>query len=149
MSNDTSTKSTKPAGAKKPADRKPKAEDILEEEIAKEDLLADMPALKPPTKLRLAQRNRLSILLMDSGLIDEEDDDASDEDEDFDYRNPEHRAKIKDMLGLAAAIDEFAESIALDQAAYVEWAEGKDVDVFLAIFQRYTSAVGESNGSAS
>lgn len=147
------TNDTKPdpgtKAPKKPQDRKSKAEDILEAEIEREDLLAGMPALKPPTKLRLAQRNRLSILLMDSGLADLDEGEDPDADEDFDPRNPAHREKIKDLLGIAAGIDEFAESIALDPVAYAAWAEGKDADVFLAILAVYQSAVGESSGSAS
>lgn len=144
------TTATKPG--KKPQDRKPTAEAILEAEIEKEDLLADLPPLREPHRLRLKHRNVLTTILMDSGLLDDDGEEGEDgEDEKLDLRNPAHRDKIKDVLKLAEQVDEFAESIAVNPLEYAVWAEkhSNDVDVFLALLNVYANASGESAGSAS
>ena len=51
------------------------------------------------------------------------------------------------LLDVLADVDEFAESIAADPAAYVEWSLGKGYEVFTALLMRYASAVGESTAS--
>lgn len=131
---------------KAPQDRKPKSEEIHDAKLADAELLADMPALKPSHRLRLRERNKLMTLLIDSGLLEGADENG---DVDVDLSTEEGRSKVKNMLATAAAVDDFAESIADDPAAYATWAEGKDVDHFMAILGLYMSAVGESGGSTS
>lgn len=133
---------TAPAGAKKPKDRKPKAADQLEDSLSEDELLADLPELKAPGKLRIRQRNVIMAiaLKLKAFVGDDEDDDGSFEMDEDDPRLPQ-------LLNILAEIDEFAESIAKDPIEYAEWAEGKDYDVFTALLQRYASAVGESSAS--
>lgn len=143
---------TKARAPRKPKDHAPKAEELHEQQLEQEDLLADMPKLRPPHRLRLRHRNPLLDILLDSGLMDDVDeDDEAEEDEELDFSNPEHRAKIKDFMRTAAAVDDWAESIAEDPVAYAAWAEehSDSPDVFLAILAIYANASGKSNGSAS
>ncbi|MCI2958253.1 hypothetical protein MN032_11140 [Agromyces atrinae] len=83
-----------------------------------------------------------------AGRLVDNDEETGTLDLSFDFRDSEELKRLKDLMGVAAAVDEFAESIALDKEAYIEWAEGKDMDVFFAILNRYSSAVGESGASA-
>jgi hypothetical protein len=124
---------------KKPADHKKPAAELHDAALEREELLAGMPELKPAHRLRIRDRNRIASIIFKSPLFERErqgGDDMSAED-------------IDAMLELAAQIDEFAESIAVDADAYAEWAAGKDHQTFFAILDVYASAVGESNSSAS
>lgn len=135
---------TVPAGAKKPQDRKPSAADQLEATLSDDELLADIPELKAPGRLRLRQRNVImAIALRLNGFI------GDDEDSDGKISLDEDDPRLPQVLDILAEIDEFAESISVDPEAYAEWAEGKEYDVFTALLQRYASAVGESNASSS
>jgi hypothetical protein len=135
---------TAPAGAKKPQDRKPTAAAQLEATLSDDELLADLPELKSPGRLRLRQRNVImAIALRLNAFVG--DDDDSDEGLSLDENDP----RLPQLLDILAEIDEFAESIAVNREAYVEWAEGKDYDHFTALLQRYASAVGESTASSS
>ncbi|UOR02060.1 hypothetical protein MUN77_01630 [Leucobacter allii] len=118
----------------------------LEAELNDEELLADMPELRSPARLRMRHKNRLLALatrmhkrLGAKGV-----------------KVKDGRAKLTmdDMLGMldiCAEIDEFAESIAIDRDAYEEWAEANSDNhaAFIAILMRYQEAMGESTGSAS
>lgn len=55
--------------------------------------------------------------------------------------------RMAQLLDVLADIDEFAESIAIDPEAYVEWSYGKGYEVFTALLSKYSSAVGESSAS--
>lgn len=66
--------------------------------------------------------------------------DAQQPDLDMDTLTDEQLGAFLDAL---ADIDEFAESIAKDRAAYAEWAEGKSYDTFTSLLSRYSSAVGK------
>lgn len=113
----------------------PSAEEAHERELAEEDLLADMPALREPHRLRVRHRNRiLRVALHASGLDIEA---ATSEDAD-----PEAQIALLELL---ADVDEFAESIAVDKEAYAAWSESKSdkYDVFMAILNRYAVISGE------
>lgn len=125
---------------KKNESKKTSAAEELERVLNEDELLADMPALREPHRLRLRHRNRFMRLLIQAeadGIIGADADEMAD---------PEKMAKILDLL---TEIDEFAQSIAVDQQAYEEWSikHASDYEVFMAILSRYASAVGESNGS--
>ena len=138
---------TIPEGAKVPEDHKMSAADELEATLSEDELLADMPSLIPPAKLRIRQRNtimKLALSLRD--LMPDDGDEAVSVDLDLDNLEG---ADLEKLLDAMADIDDFAESIALDKTAYAEWSQGKDYEVFSALLSRYSSAVGESNSSAS
>jgi hypothetical protein len=121
-----------------PDDRKSKSPTAAEQreiDAEQDELLADMPALRPPHQLRLRHRNailRIAVSLQpfvtDGGAgIDLEPDDP----------------RVGVLLDVLADVDDFAESIALDKEAYIAWAVGAQNDHFMAILNRYASAVGE------
>ena len=59
-------------------------------------------------------------------------------------RSAEDNRALMEMLVAAEQIDDWAENtIAIDQAAYVAWAEGKSHEVFFALLTRYASALGK------
>lgn len=139
---------------KKPQDRKPKAteaatpSELVDAEIEAAELratlLADMPALRPATRFRLAHRNafhNLSLEALKSGVFDG--------DLDFDMEKPEDIERYQKLMKFVESIDEWAESIADSPAEYAKWAEGKDEETFLALFSEYKAALGESKRSAS
>ncbi len=129
-----------PTGTKKPQDRKPKAADQLEDILSEDELLADLPELKAPGKLRVRQRNVIMAIALKLRAFTGDDEDGSiDLDEDD--------ARLPLLLDVLAQIDEFAESIAVHPDEYAAWAEGKDYEVFTALLSRYSSAVGESTAS--
>lgn len=113
-----------------------------ETEAEEEDLLADMPTLVEPTKLRIKHQNslrRLSLAVAPAferlrGLRDEDGVLSA---EDMDAESYEGIFLATEM------IDAFAESIAKDPEAYADWAAGKDANTFFAILSRYTRASGE------
>lgn len=136
-----------PEGAKVPQDHKMSVADELEATLSEDELLADMPALVPPAKLRIRQRNtimKLAFRLRD--IIPDSEDGVVSVDLDLESLDDEVLGKLLDAM---ADIDDFAESIAVDKAAYAEWSQGKDYEVFSALLGRYSSAVGESSSSAS
>ncbi|MBQ9917354.1 MAG: hypothetical protein IJO71_09160 [Microbacterium sp.] len=142
----TTTRGKKPADHQAPKGTAAQARDTQQLE---EELLADLPELKPALKLRIGERNRLSEILLDayaSGLFGGSDDERS-EGFDLDLDNPEDLAKYKQLNRLCEQIDEWAESIAVDREAYAEWAGGKQHDTYFAILNRYQEAQGESTGS--
>lgn len=113
-----------------------------EAELEEEELLADMPKLKAPDKLRIGERNRLMKLaiaqrsvfkntLGDKKTSKDVDTDDIDEDE------------LVAVLDLMDGVDKFAESIAFDPEEYAEWAEGKEFDTFSALLNRYSVALGK------
>lgn len=121
------------------------AAEELEAEMTDDELLADMPELRAPYKLRLRHRNRImriALKFADNREVVEAE--AGRREEDADNRSPE---TIELMLNLSEEIDDFAESIAVDPVAYVEWAERAEIQHMIAIMNRYSEATGESNGS--
>lgn len=125
-----------------PVDALVEAQDARAEQ---EDLLADMPALRPATRFRLRHTNAFQEIMLDAtskGVFDDAEDGLT-----LDPKNPEDVAKLKVLNALCADIDEFAESIAEDPLAYEKWAEGKKHGTFIAILNRYNEALGESAGS--
>jgi len=121
------------------------AEEVREAEIEEEDLLADLPPMRKPERLRIRQKNALKTIGIRHSKHLQALRDAIENDTDI----PEEAAI--GLLDLAADVDEFGESIALDKAAYERWSEknADNIDVFVALLNRYMSAVGESNGSTS
>jgi hypothetical protein len=174
-----------PTGAKKPQDRKRSAAAELEAQLSEDTVLDGLPELKAPSKLRLRDRNKITMLALRLREF------TNDTDEDYstwtvdtlnaeiDRRNadleederiaPEGRKKddlisaleaddqaihldsddprMPLLLDVLADVDEFAESIATDSDAYVQWSLGKGYEVFTALLMRYASAVGESSAS--
>lgn len=102
----------------------------LDEKLRDDEILADLPELKDPIKLRIRERNTLLELVMRADVMTK-DENADEVD-----------AKMA-ALELMAGIDEFAESIAVDKNAYVEWAEVQGYDAFLALLNRYSAALGK------
>lgn len=130
----TTTEKTQPA-------RKGAAEAELEQRLSVDEILADMPELRAPEKLRIRHRSQLMSIFLradEQGILTggEQISDIS---------------KIEGMLTLLSEVDDFAESIAVDKEAYERWsiANGDNHEAFVAILTRYASAVGESIGSAS
>lgn len=113
----------------------PKALQERDNAIELSELLSDMPELRAPEKLRVRHRNQLARLAMKLASANiheavEKNKDLTDEQVDI-------------MLDVMADIDDFAESIAYDADAYADWSAGKELKHFMAIFDRYASAVGE------
>jgi hypothetical protein len=145
------TPATKPAAPRRAPARKPKEQTPsevndakLEQEELAAELLADLPELRPAARFRLVHRNAFHNLRLDAYA-----EGAFEGDMQFDMDKPEDIARYKKLQTFVESIDAFAESIAVEPAAYVEWSEGKTEDHFLAIFNRYAEALGESSGSAS
>lgn len=127
---------TKKAATEKVAEPEVSAEDILENELRTEELLADLPELRPPHRLRLRHRNQIILVVAraeESGAIDAISSGST------------SLSSFTPVMNMLAEIDEFAESIAEDKEAYAEWAEknATNYDAFLAIMNRYSRAVGE------
>ncbi len=104
--------------------------EILDEKLRDDEVLADLPELKEPIKLRIRERNVLLELVMRADIM------AKAEGAD------EVDAKMA-ALDLMAGIDEFAETIAVDKNAYIEWSEKQSYDAFLALLNRYSAALGK------
>ena len=122
-------------------------EEIIVEEPTDDELLADLPELAAPTRLRVRQRNVIMNLAMRMrSMFPEMDKEGESFEFDIDKATEEQTAALLDIF---AQIDEFAEGIATDRAAYVEWALKADYAQLSALLSRYSSAVGESSGSAS
>lgn len=102
----------------------------LDEKLRDDEVLADLPELKEPIKLRIRERNVLLELVMRADLMSKAD-------------GADELAEKMAALDLMAGIDEFAESIAVDKNAYVEWAEKQGYDAFLALLNRYSTALGK------
>lgn len=121
----------------------PTALELEQETEAEEaDLLADMPTLTAPDKLRIKHQNalrRLSLQVAPSfeRLRGLRDDDGVLSAEDMDAESYEGIFLATEL------IDAFAESIAKDPEAYADWAAGKDANTFFAILSRYTRTSGE------
>jgi hypothetical protein len=127
-----------PEGAKKPQDHKD-PEIIEEGDVSDEEILAELPELLPVSKLRIRQRNM--VIVMTTRLVPLTDDDGK---LDMSMDSPEFPI----LLDIIADIDDFAEKIAIDVSAYIEWSEKASFAQFIAILMRYKSAVGDSLGSA-
>jgi hypothetical protein len=112
------------------------AEKLRDAELAAEELLADMPELKPVHRLRIKERNRLMRLVLDSEIFNQTGVTEADKDN----VDP---TTLNSILSIVEGIDDFAESIARDPEQYVEWSEGKSWDTFLAILNRYSAALGK------
>lgn len=139
---------------KKPAPKKPqdhqKPSEVIDEDLEqrelREKLLADLPALRLARRFRLGHRNAFTNLMLDaakSGAFD------SDDVLEFDASKPEDIERLQKLNSFVESIDEWAESIADDPAAYALWSEGKTQEHFIALFVHYREALGESSSSAS
>lgn len=121
------------------------SEIIDAEQEAKElraELLAEMPALRPARRFRLSHRNafqNLSLEALKSG--------AFDGDMDFDMSKPEDIERFQKLQTFVESIDAWAESIAENVDEYIQWAEGKDEETFMALFVEYKESLGESKRS--
>lgn len=137
---------------KKPQDHKaPKPSEVIEaddeQRELREELLAELPALRPARRFRLSHRNAFTNLTLDaakSGAFDEGDGQLE-----FDPKNPEDIDRLQKLNAFVASIDEWAESIADDPDAYALWAEGKTQEHFVALYVQYRDALGESSSSES
>lgn len=143
---------TKPRG-RAPQDHKKAAGETaadVENDAARDELLADMPALTPPNRLRPRARAALRAILIDAtakGLFEKNEDGEVVIDTHEGRITPEEAEKVKNFDLLAVEVDEFAESIAVDADAYAEWSAGKGPEFGFAILARYQDALGESTGS--
>lgn len=137
-----------PEGAKVPGDHKAKVAPVIDDD----ELLADMPELLPPTKLRPRQRNVIMKLAIGMREVVKKSKGGADVDDteevsiDMESLSADELAM---MLDVFADIDEFAELIATDPKKYVEWSQQASYEQLSALLSRYSSAVGESTGSSS
>lgn len=134
---------TRKASTPKPSEE---VDEQVEAEEAAEQLLADLPSLLAPHRFRQRHRTaftNLSLNALKSGAFDEDGALA------FDTETPEGIERYQALMEFITSIDEWAESIANNADEYAEWAEGKDVDSFMALFLKYRRALGESNSSES
>lgn len=135
---------------KTPQDRKPKASEIIDAELEqkelREELLADLPSLRPAHRFRLAHRNAFTNLSLDAAKSGAFDGDGPLE---FDGSKPEDIERLQKLNDFLASIDSWAESIADNPDEYATWAEGKTPDHFMALYITYRDALGESKSSES
>lgn len=130
----------------------PTAEEILEAEAETNDLLADLPKLRQPHELRLAARNKIKTIRMDhSRNLAKIVGDVKNGTKISDLPEATAVEYMKHMMSVQEAIDEFAESIAIDVPGYIAWSNknADDYAPFIALLMRYADAAGESSGSAS
>lgn len=104
--------------------------EVLDEKLRDDEILADLPELKEPIKLRIRERNVLLELVMRADVMSKAE-------------GADEVATKMAALDLMAGIDEFAETIAVDKNAYVEWSEKQSYDAFLALLNRYSAALGK------
>lgn len=112
-----------------------KTQSKQDEVLEVEDLLKDVPDLKPAERFRQRERSRILGLslklepyLNGAGEVDLSNNDAA-----------------RAMLDYLADADEFFESIAVDPDAYVAWSEGlsNSEQVFTALLNKYQVRLGE------
>lgn len=130
---------------RKPQDHQQSNKEAHEARLERDAYLADMPELVPPHRLRFRERARIRAIMLDaiaSGAFDGTDSRVDDSE-----LTPEDAETIKKMDDLCVMIDEFAQSIAIDESAYDEWSRGKGYNEFFAVLSLYDEALGESNGS--
>lgn len=140
---------------KTPQDRRPKApkeptpseivDNELEQKELRAEILRDLPALRPAYRFRLGHRNEfenLSLEALKSGAFD------GDGSLEYDMSVPAEIERFQKLRAFVVSIDEWAESIAEDPAAYAKWAEGKDEETFMALFMEYKESLGDSKRSA-
>lgn len=128
------------------------AEEQFEAEAEMSEVLADLPALRPPHELRLAARNKVKTIYLEHGRnLAKIIGDAKEGTNVSDLSEAAQIEYLKHMMGVQEAIDNFAESIAIDKPGYIAWsnAHADDYAPFIALLARYASAVGESPSSAS
>ena len=145
----TATSKPRTAPAARPIAKTAPAVEIVDEpsateierdkELLEAELLADLPKLKRPEKLRIRERNRLMAIVLRFDDLRLEVGDVIDEDDD----TPASREKSLAVLDVVADIDDFAESIARDPEAYADWSADQRPDAFLAILNRYSVALGK------
>jgi hypothetical protein len=117
-------------GVEEEVEAKPALE-VLDAKLSDDEILADLPKLKPATHLRIRERNVLLALVMRADVTSKE------------AEGKDAFAEQMSALDLMSGIDDFAESIAFDKDAYVSWSEGQGHEAFLAILNRYSSALGK------
>ncbi|KJL39907.1 hypothetical protein [Microbacterium trichothecenolyticum] len=124
------------------------ADMVIEREELRRALLAELPELRPAHRFRLGHRNafhNLSLEAMKSGAFDRET-------LDYDLTKPEDIEDFQKLQKFVESIDDWAESIAVDVDAYVEWSErvgngDSAEETFMALFSTYQADLGESRGS--
>ncbi|MGO2188181.1 MAG: hypothetical protein ACTH4Y_08030 [Microbacterium gubbeenense] len=141
------TNTTKTTTPKKTAPKPSEGIDaqLEAEEVAKE-VLKDLPELLPAYRFRARHRvafQNLSLNALKSGAFDGDGALA------FDTNTPEGIERYQALLEFVSCVDEWAETIALDADEYAAWSEGKEFDVYMALFVRYREALGESSSSES
>lgn len=117
----------------------PTAEELHDDQLELEELLADLPAMRAPERLRIRHKNSLKAI----GLRHADNLEALSVARENDTDVP---MEVKlGLLELTADMDDFAESIAIDKTAYEEWsiANSDNVPVFVALLNKYMGALGE------
>ncbi|MDY0984578.1 hypothetical protein SOM10_11790 [Microbacterium sp. CFBP9023] len=113
-----------------------------EQKELRRELLAELPTLRPAITFRMRHRNDFQNLLLDaakSGAFDEDTDGPLV----FDETSKDDIERLQKLNEFIACIDEWAEGIADDPAAYDKWSQGKTHDHFMALFMEYRDALGE------
>lgn len=138
---------------KKPQDRKApvaKPSEIVESEQEqrelREQLLAELPPLRPAKRFRLGHRNAFTNLTLDAAKSGAFDGDGALE---FDPSKKDDIERLQKLNTFVESIDVWAESIAENVEAYIAWSEGKTQEHFLALYVQYRDALGESSSSES
>lgn len=117
----------------------PTAEELHDDQLELEELLADLPPMREPERLRIRHKNSLKAI----GLRHADNLDALAAAREDDADVP---LDVKlGLLELVADMDDFAESIAVDKEAYEAWAiaNSDNVPVFVALLNKYMGALGE------
>lgn len=129
-----------PAAKSAPKTPRTSATDKHEAALDEAAVLAGVPELLPPTKLRAGQRGRIIVLSQRLALL-------LDPKGGLDLEDPNVLAASYSVLGEA---DEFFETLAVDHDAYVEWAQGlaDSEQIFAMLIGKYARAVGESTSSS-
>lgn len=147
------TTSTPAKVTEPPAEKvvEPTAEEIKDVEIARDELLAGVPELRPAARFRLVHRhafNELSLLAVKNDVNKFFD---RVREESTDPKNDSKAALIESMEGaqkfaeFVAEIDLWAESIAVDPAEYEKWALSLEepATVLLLLYMKYQEDLGE------
>jgi len=106
--------------------------------------LSDAPELIHPSKLRVAQRGRVNLLVK---RLSEANVSGITEDLSLDNVSDDALERLYDVLG---DIDKLLEQVAVDKDTYIEWVTAQDAERRVtALFGKYASLMGESHSSRS
>lgn len=113
-----------------------------EQEATEAELLAGLPKMAEPHRLRMRQKNMLKRIAFAFGPFFEALRATADEDG-VTHANLLAPDDYEAMFDALDAIDAFGEALAVNKDAYVAWSEGKGEAEMFALYKRYQRAAGE------